>query len=354
MIQSVKSVILLGLLAILIPASLMAKEKLSDKISLSTKFYLHTNSDIAFSDNLALGVELDTRFEPSDTWELGLEIDAAYDGVDADEIWLRYKAKNRMRYQLGMFENELLLEDQFSVKDLPFKMDALTRRHMDYAGWYSKRAMGFKTYHNYKEGSLPLSTYAHVLYHPGGREVQFNGGIFYPFRKNEESWLGLSAAWYPYWIHVSWVGTDSSYVQENNYIFQAVIADISGDDGFIYRGSATTGSNLVDPVGITHIPGDGEPSWFAGADMMVGMPIGDKEFRWTPALEASWLTYDLNNPESWRLDLRTGHQLAWNKTFYLHLEGGLGILTNFNSTNGISILQTSLEEIWGISLQVRL
>ncbi|MDC7234660.1 MAG: hypothetical protein PQJ58_15620 [Spirochaetales bacterium] len=343
---------LIALLFLVLPLlNLTADQKITDKISLDTEFYFRTNDQIAYTDYFKLGVELDGRFEPSDNWELGLKIDAAYDRVNAEDIWLRYKGSGRMRYQLGLFENEILLEDQFSSIDVPFRTDALIRRHMDYSGWYSSRATGLKVYRNFKEETLPLSTFAHLFFHPGGREVQLNTGAYYPFGQKEDRWIGFSGAWYPYIVHNNWIGQEKTYAQDNNFIFQGVIADTGGD--IIYRGSVTTGSNLVDPVGITHLPGNGEPSWFAGADLMAGLNIGDKKFRWIPGLEASWLTYDLNTPDCWRLDLRTGQQLAWDKTFYLHLEGGLGILTNY-SDGAQEILQTALEGLWGISLQVRL
>ncbi|MBF9017776.1 MULTISPECIES: hypothetical protein [unclassified Oceanispirochaeta] len=344
-----KAIILLMLFTF-VAAGLPAKDQWYDKLDLSTKFFFDTDDDIAYTDYFNLGVELDGRFELTDSWEIGLQIEAGFDKIDAEEIWTRYSPK-RMHLQLGMFENEILLEDQFSKTNIPFHKDTLIRRHMDLMGWYSSKTVGLKIYKNYKEDTFPLSAYGHVFFQPAGREVQADAGFYYPYR-GEDSWLGFSAAYYPYWVHNGWIGSESTYAQDNNYIFQAVIADLSETDTVIYMADLTLGSNLVDPVGITHIPGEGEASWFLGADLLLGLPFHYDDFVWTPGVNAAYLLYDLKQTESWNMELRAGSQLAWDKTFYLHMEGGTQILTN--SDGGESFLQTGLEIVWGISFQIRL
>ena len=338
----------------LISVSLLsAKNTLLEDLDLSVRFYMDTDNETAPVNYFNLGLKLKGQFEVNENWLIGSYLDVAYDKIRADELWVRYSF-GRERIQLGQFENEILLEDQFSSVDTPFYRSSLTRGYLKYSGWYSKKAAGVKYYRNYNKKTLiPLSAFTHVFFSPSGREVQANLGLFYPFA-GEDSWIGFSAAYYPYWIHNSWVGQSSSYAQDNNYLFQAVVADMSGRHRVMYNGNITVGSNLIDPVGIIHFPGAGEPSWFLSGDMMTAMSFGDKAFSWMPGLSAGFLIYDLNNSEAWTFSGRTGHLLSWQKDFFLHLEGGLNVITKNGIVSGSSNLQTALEWVWGVKFQVRI
>ncbi|QEN06999.1 hypothetical protein EXM22_02985 [Oceanispirochaeta crateris] len=328
-----------------------AKDDFFDLWEPEGNFYIESDYETAPTDYLELGFKMDNRFEITDAWEIGLEVDFKTDEVETDEVWVRFR-QDRQRYQLGMFKNEILLEDQFSSKQVPFNLDSLIKNRLDEMGWYTSRALGFKAYQNYKEGTLPVSAYGHIFFQPSGREVQVNTGLFYPY-KGEDSWVGITAAYYPYFIHKNWVGTASSHTQDHNFLFQAAIADMSGKGLFIYKGDVTLGNNLIDPVGYIHFPGEGEPSWFMGADILLAYPLKYDDFVWTPGLNTGFLIHSLDQMESWTASVRTGQLLAWDKTFFLHLEGGTDILTNYNSDGGESVLQTGLEIIWGISFEIR-
>ena len=345
----------LPVLAVLLicAAPLAAGEVFGDDfLELSSKFTVSTDNDVAPVDYAEVEGAFEGRFKVKKGWVVNVEVELSQEEIEAEAIWTRYKVED-WKFQLGMFENELLLEDRFSRKTVPFFTDNLVHQRLEYMGWYSTdRALGIRAEREYKKGRIPLSAFAHVLFQPAGREMQVDTGAWYPWR-GENSWAGISAAWYPYYIHNSWVGTESSYAEDHNFLFQAVLADFSGP--VLYKADITVGNNLIDPVGFIHYPSEGEPSWFAGSDLMAAWPrpMGE-EFVWTPGLNIGALINSLEIPEAWTFSARTGQLLAWDKTFYLHLELGAELPTCYSSDYGEDReLETSMELLWGVSFQIR-
>jgi len=345
--------LLSSLIGITVLSGLSAKEHDEKKTDLNTKFYFKTDQDRAVSEYFALGAELELHFDVSDQWELEMEVDAATDKIQLEEIWGKVKLAPAS-VKFGMFENDLTLDDRLSSTEYLFSTDSIIRKRLEYMGWYSPAATGVLARRNYKDGELPFSGYAHVMFQPSGREVQADLGLYYPYG-GEDTWLGISGAYYPFFIHSNWIGSDNSYTQDHNFLIQAAVADFSDEALFIYKGDITLGNNLIDPVGFIHYPGEEGVSWFLGSDLFAGLPLISGDFVWTPALNASFLIHDLSTPEAWSSSIRMGSRLAWNEMFFIHVDTGLEIDTRYDSdADQNQKLVTGLEVLWGIKIQVRL
>lgn len=325
---------------ILIVFQLTAAEELSKNLELDTKFFWQTDQDTVTFDYYDLGIDLDFRLDLPRGWKIGLDLEVNQNEVLAEEIWTRYK-NDRFKLKLGMFENDFLADSLIPSKQNPFVTENLIVQRIEDMGWISSSATGIRLSRQ--------NSFAHLLFQPSGREVQLNGGWYYPYR-GEDSYLGISGAYYNYMIHSNWIG-DNSYTQDHNFLFNTVLANLTGNLPIIFKGDLTLGQNLIDPIGYLHFTGDGEVSWFAGADLMVAYPVNKEDFQWLPGFNASLLLADLDYMEAWTAEFRTGHMFSWDDTFFLRMEGGLTFLTHYNTDN---TLITELEEIWAISFEIRL
>ncbi len=107
------------------------------------------------------------------------------------------------------------------------------------------------------------------------------------------------------------------------------------------------GSNLIDPVGYLHFPGE-DDSWFASADLAFGYNFRFEKFVYTPALRAGILCPDIKYmDENRRLELMLGNWF-YGKYVFVHLDGGL----RFDTYKSDS-LKTKVKPIWGINFCVK-
>lgn len=320
------------------------EEKKKVDLDIDPKFYFSMDQDLILERYQSIGAKIEIEFDTGDNWSYKIELDAAIDAVETHKIWAKYKADD-YKVKIGMYKNEILLEDKFSHEFNSFVDDNLIQSRMDLNGWYSSSSQGFEIYDDCNS--------ARLLFQPTGREVQVGLGWYYPFA-GEDSYLGLSAVYYNHTVHRLWVD-DEGFTNDHNFLASAAIADLSGNLPFFYKLDITLGNNLIDPIGFLHYPSEGDTSLFLGSDFMIGYPLGDEDFLWTPAFNASIILQDLEYHEAWASYLRMGHQLAWDETFYIRLEGGVEIDTVYDTYEHENpTLVTSLEALWGISIQVRL
>ena len=317
-----------------------------DDLGLSAEFYFETDQDRVMEEYYEIGAKLEFEFDAPRHWKMQLELEAAMDGLDLEEVWGRWKGED-YKIKAGLFKNEILLEDQLSDPYECFINDNLIKERMDQNGWYSKSSTGVKIYEDVN--------YAHLLFQPTGREMQAIAGWYYPFA-GEDSYLGASFVYYNYFVHNLWVGGEG-FTNDNNFLLSTAVADLSLKKlPFFYKVEVTGGNNLIDPIGFVHFPSEGDVNWFLGGDLLVGLPRGDEDFLWTPALNLSIIMQDIiEYPEAWTSYVRMGHQLAWDETFYIRLEAGLEIDTYYDTyEHADPTLVTGLEALWGISVEVEL
>ena len=322
------------------------KELEWDDLGLSAEFYFETDQDRVEEEYYKIGAELEFEFDAPRHWEMKLELDASMDMIEVEEVSGRWKGDN-FRVKAGLFENEILLEDQLPGSFECFINDNLIKERMELNGWYSASSTGVKIYED--------ANYAHLLFQPTGREMQADAGWYYPFA-GKDTYLGASAVYYNYLVHRLWVGGEG-YTNDHNFLISAAAADLSlNNKPFFYKLEVTGGNNLIDPIGFVHFPSAGDVNWFLGGDLLVGYPRGDGDFLWTPALNLSIIMQDITEyPEAWTSYLRMGHQLAWDDTFFIRLEAGLEIDTYYDTyEHADPTLVSGLEALWGVSVEIEL
>ena len=118
----------------------------------------------------------------------------------------------------------------------------------------------------------------------------------------------------------------------------------------IYGTELTLGSNLIDPLGITHTPGTGDRSFFFGGDTHVGYRFDFGKLQWTPALRFSILFPELTAMECQQIEIKLGNLLRILKRVYLHADFGLSINTQYSGDT----LYTNLEFLWAFNITVKI
>lgn len=339
---------LITLLILSVPfTSVFGDIKLGKGLDLDTLVYFKTDQDRATEEYFSLGAKLELEYEIEDNWELQLKLDVGTDAIRVEDLWGKVKF-DFWRLKFGLFENWLLVDDIFTSRENIVAEDNPVRNYIDDMGWYSPGAVGVKFYRNYKGKGVPISAYSHLNFQPSNTELQLDAGVLWAYN-GERSFLGLMGAYYPFFIHEMWVGSDNSYTQNNNFLINAVIADFSENTPLQYKVELTLANNLIDPVGYVHYPGDGEPSWFFGSYAYAGFPVGKEKFVWTPGLTFSFIIYELDLPEADSIGVRLGNKFVWNDIVSLNVELGIGINTYYSPN-----LITELEPLWGITLQVHI
>ena len=144
--------------------------------------------------------------------------------------------------------------------------------------------------------------------------------------------------------NVGFGGGGETY-QYNNFVFD--LKYYHNIDRFVWACEANIGTNLIDPVGYLHFPGE-DDSWFASADVSLGYNINLNKFVYTPALRAGILCPDIKYiDENRRLELMLGNWFH-GKYVFVHLDGGLRFDTYKSGS-----LKTKLKPIWGINVCIK-
>jgi len=334
-------------------ACLQGKETIGKHTALGTEFYFRTDQDRAIEEYYSLGAEIKLYIEPTDRWKFKLELDAGTDSVKAEEIWGKHRTPHTS-LKLGTFENNLLLDDRISSRESLFAADNAVRTRMNLMGWYSPAATGAEFGWD-QAGKLP-GGYVHLFLNAAGSEFMAVTGLDFSCGENGPS-AGVTGAYYPYIIHDLWVDDSASHTRDHYFLFNAFLADLADEKRLLYKMEVTAGTNLIDPIGYIHYPGDSGVSWFFGTDLSAGYTFQSEkdDFRWTPGLGASFLIHDLTAAETNSAEIRLGSRLSWHDRFYMHFDLGIRIETLYDTDEDYDpYLATELEALCGISVQVHI
>jgi hypothetical protein len=178
---------------------------------------------------------------------------------------------------------------------------------------------------------------------PAELEFQFDLGFILHLDGND-SYLGFLSAYFPAIVHELGLGEKSKYPPHN---FVVDLFWLNLEDRIIYGLELTSGTNLIDPIGLLHYPG-ADTSVFLGADAYLGYRIGTKDKRWTPKLRYSILFPDLTVMESQQMEIRLGNEFGFGGSIKLHADFGLGIDTFYSNGD----LYTQLSFLWAVNFLV--
>ena len=146
-------------------------------------------------------------------------------------------------------------------------------------------------------------------------------------------------------VHNLAFGGESEEYKYNNFIFDLKYYRNIGST--IWAAEVNVGTNLIDPVGYLHFPGE-DDSWFASADLAFGYNFALSKCVYTPAIRCGILCPDIKYmDENRRLELMLGNWFR-GKYMFVHLDGGLRFDTYKSGS-----LKTKVEPIWGINICIK-
>jgi hypothetical protein len=316
-----------------------------EDFKLGARFCLGVNNELEPADFYTIASELEFEFAVLDNFDCILELDADRFEVEVDEISFNWKPWDYIHLLVGKFENELTLEEYEPVHKRLFSTKSRVSDYVDDLG-YTSSNIGAKIYKEYKKKTLPISYLLHVSFIPAHIEPQIELGFLYHFDK-KDSYLGLLGAYFPFVSHSFWL-EESVKSELHNFILDLIWADY--ENRFLYGLEFTFGSNLVDPIGLVHFPGEGERSYFLGGDLHLGYSFDFDGLRWIAAVRCSVLFPEITVMEAQQIEIILGNLFVYAGKLYFHFDGGLGINTQYRQ----EILYTKLEMLWAINFIVKI
>ncbi len=221
--------------------------ELGKDLTLDTKFYFDIDQDRIFEDYFALGCDTALTYEVKDDWDFQIGVDIGTDAIRLEEVWGKYDFGS-WNIKVGLFDSWLLLDDILTSKQNIVGESNPIRERLADMGWYTSGAVGARYYRKYKGKDEPISGQVHLYFQPSAREVQIDGAFLWAFA-GEDTYVGVTASYYPYWYHEYRLHT---YTHDNNFLFNIVAADYSKRRGLMYKFETTLANNLVDPIGYVH------------------------------------------------------------------------------------------------------
>jgi len=332
---------ILILLLLIIPCCVFAQ------FTIKPEFELSTNDEKAKDDFYNLHGTMRFKFQATDDIELVFKPELDKYEVDIDEISAKYTFLEKHSVKGGKFENLLTLDDYLGNFDRVFARKNLVTREVKDQGYVS-HAIGLK--YEYRDRSKDgFGGFAHVVYVPSQFEPQLNLGFYWQDQR-EELLAGLFASYYPFINHENW-GSEHCKSQKNNFIGDLVYSDYRHK--IIYGAEFTLGSNLINPVGHINFDPDTEHPAFAGADLHCGIKVEMTDYiQWLPMLRGTMLIPEISEAKCNEFEVIFGNQFSYKQNVKLHLDGGLGIVTKYD-TYGDDDLKTKLDWRWAVSLVIK-
>ncbi|MCQ2603488.1 MAG: hypothetical protein MJ215_00380 [Spirochaetia bacterium] len=286
--------------------------------------------------------ELEVKYNFTDRLAAILNVELSRHDVDVEEISVLYDFDEYNRIKGGLFDSSLVMEDFLKEKYEIFHYDSPGVMYIKELG-YTSNNTGIE-YKSRRFLAEKIGFDAAFFFNPSHNETQFFLTGYYNFEE-ERNFISLTASYLPYVVHNVALGGSSEY-KYNNFIFD--LKYFNDTEHFVYTAEASIGSNLIDPVGYLHFPGE-EDSWFAAADAGIGYNFQFSKFTYTPALRCGILCPDIKYmDENRRLDLMLGNYFH-GKYIFVHLEGGFRFDT-YDKGDGV---KTDVDPIWGISFCLR-
>ena len=311
---------------------------------INADFQLYTNEDKTFDDVYEIKSSIESVFKVNRAADILAEIELDKYEVDIDEISLRIKTNNGIKYKIGKFKNKLTLEDYQGSFDNLFSRRSLVNREIRYQG-YSSKSTGFKIYNNYKNEGSPFSWWGHIQYVPSQLEMQLNSGFINHFN-SKESYSGFTFCYFPFASHESW-DWEGSYTNYHNLFIDFFLSDLSSK--FKYGMEISSGSNLISPFGKINYEPDNNFPLFGGIDIYGGFENCFSYFTWTPLLRTTLLVPEFSEIKCNEIDFVFGNILKFGKKIKINIDPGIGIITRYDQYDDDS-LKTVLEWRWSFSL----
>ena len=336
--------ILIFLLLILISTDfIFAKEKERFSFDAEAEFKLD-DSDITgdkYYVEYELEGELEAKCRFTDRLSATLAIELDRKDVDAEEISVTYLIDDFSSLRAGLFDSSLVMGDFVKKKKELFFYDSPGVRYVKESG-FTNLDTGIEYQNRHFIGDK-IQLDASAFFNSSHNESQFFLTCYYNFMEGLD-FIAFTISYLPFVVHNVALGGSSEY-KYNNFIFD--LKYYKNVERIVWSCEANIGTNLIDPVGYLHFPGE-DDSWFASADVAFGYNFPFENFTYTPAFRAGILCPDLKYvDENRRLELMLGNWFH-GKYVFVHLDGGI----RFDTYKSDS-LKTKVEPIWGINVCVK-
>ena len=331
-------------LLMLITSTIFCKPKDYFSLDAEVQFKLD-DSDITgdkYYVEYQLEGELEAKIRFNDRLSATLAIEIDRKDVDPEEASVFYWIDEFQSIKGGLFDSSLTMNDFLKKKSELFFYDSPGVKYIKDSGFtnidtgieYSNRhILGDKTQLD-----------AAFFFNSGHNESQFFLTGYYNFTEGLD-FIAFTVSYLPYVVHNLAFGGEFNDYQYNNFIFD--LKYYHNIDRFVWAAEANIGTNLIDPVGYLHFPGE-DDSWFASADLAFGYNFRFEKFVYTPALRAGILCPDIKYiDENRRLELMLGNWFH-GKYVFVHLDGGFRFDTYKSGS-----LKTKFEPIWGINVCIK-
>lgn len=273
--------------------------------SLEGSFYFSYGS---FSDFADLRADIEYRMDLPLRMEAQIELEVDSYEINPEEVTLRIKAGDHLKFSAGYEQNQLLLGDYMgNFEDIPSYETAL-EEHYDFQGYVSRGLMVKSWVKEVPLGdSQSFSSWLSISRPYDHFDPQLDLGFYYHFL-GEDSYLGFSFLYLPYFA-------DSVY---RNYGFRTrdyFVGTLSlGDfrNNLIYSIDVGFGQNKNNPLGLLTLPLDSDKEYFLGGDFVVGYSFSVGEFAYLPSLSYSVVFYDITASEYYKMEWALGSQFFFH------------------------------------------
>ena len=333
----------LMLVMMLVASALSAKPKDNLSIDVQAEFKVD-DSDITgdkYYVEYQVEGELEVKYQFTDRLSATVAVEIDRKDVDPEEISATYWIDEFSNIRAGLFDSSLTMNDFLKKKQELFFYDSPGVKYIKDSGFTNlDTGIEYKNRH-FLHDKVQLD--AAAFFNSAHNESQFFLTGYYNFMEGLD-FIAFTVSYLPYIVHNVVFGGSSEY-QYNNFIFD--LKYYKNTESFIWQAEANIGTNLIDPVGYLHFPGE-DDSWFASADVAVGYNIHMSNLVYTPALRCGVLCPDIKYiDENRRLELMLGNWFH-GKYVFVHLDGGLRFDTYDNGS-----LKTDFEPIWGINVCIK-
>ena len=284
-------------------------------------------------------LEAKIRFTDSLYATLAIEIDRK--DVDPEEASVFYWIDEFQSIKGGLFDSKLTLNDFLKKKSELFFYDSPGVKYIKHSGFTNiDTGIEYSNRHIFGDNTQLDAAF---FFNSAHNESQFFLTGCYNFTEGLD-FIAFTISYLPFVVHNVAFGGSSEY-KYNNFIFD--LKYYRNIDRIVWAAEANIGTNLIDPVGYLHLPGE-DDSWFASADLALGYNFNLSNFVYTPALRCGILCPDIKYmDENRRLELMLGNWFH-GKYVFVHLDGGLRFDTYKSGS-----LKTKVEPIWGINVCIK-
>ena len=284
-------------------------------------------------------LEAKIRFNDRLSSTLAIEIDRK--DVDPEEVSVFYWIDEFQSIRGGLFDSSLVMNDFVKKKKELFFYDSPGVKYIKDSG-FTNLNTGIEYVNRHFIGDN-IQLDASAFFNSSHNESQFFLTGYYNFMEGLD-FIAFTISYLPFVLHNVVLGGDDEY-KYNNFIFD--LKYYKNVDRIVWSCEANIGTNLIDPVGYLHFPGE-DDSWFASADAALGYNFPFDKFIYTPALRCGILCPDLKYAdENRRLELMLGNWFH-GKYIFVHLDGGIRFDTYKSGS-----LKTKVEPVWGINVCIK-